>query len=114
MRDVLLEIWQANAAGRYNHPLDRQDKPLDEGFRGWGRTGTDFKTGLYTFETIKPGAVVGRAGKGSMAPHVNFWIVGARHQYRAEHEDVFLRRGGSERPGPGAETDRAREARVAR
>ena len=75
MRDALLEIWQANAAGKYNHPSDQQDKPLDDGFRGWGRTGTDFKTGLYTFETIKPGAVVGRARHRPMAPHVNFWIV---------------------------------------
>src|SRR5438552_8917930 len=51
LRDVLLEIWQANAAGRYNHPADRQDKPLDQGFRGWGRTGADFQTGLYWFDT---------------------------------------------------------------
>ena len=75
VRDALIEIWQANGAGKYNHPLDKQDKPLDQSFRGWGRTGTDFKTGLYTFETIKPGGAVGRAGKGTMAPHVNFWIV---------------------------------------
>ncbi|HET6185099.1 MAG TPA: protocatechuate 3,4-dioxygenase subunit alpha [Acetobacteraceae bacterium] len=74
VRDALLEIWQANAWGRYNHPLDRQDKKLDASFRGWGRTGADFSTGVYTFETIKPGAVVGRAGKGTMAPHINFWI----------------------------------------
>jgi protocatechuate 3,4-dioxygenase alpha subunit len=75
-RDVLLEIWQANAAGRYNHPADRQeDKELDPSFRGWGRTGTDFSTGLYTFETIKPGPVAGRHGHKPMAPHVNFWLV---------------------------------------
>ena len=74
VRDALLEIWQANAAGRYNHPLDRQNKKLDESFRGWGRTGADFRTGIYTFDTIKPGAVAGRTGKGTMAPHVNFWI----------------------------------------
>jgi protocatechuate 3,4-dioxygenase, alpha subunit len=74
LKDVLLEIWQANAAGRYNHPADRQDKPLDKDFRGWGRTGSDFATGLYTFETIKPGAVVGRSGYRPMAPHINFWI----------------------------------------
>jgi protocatechuate 3,4-dioxygenase, alpha subunit len=74
VRDALLEIWQANAAGRYNHPLDRQDKMLDESFRGWGRTGADFRSGFYTFETIKPGPVVGRTGKGMMAPHINFWI----------------------------------------
>jgi protocatechuate 3,4-dioxygenase, alpha subunit len=74
--NTLVEIWQANAAGRYNHPLDRQeDKPLDASFRGWGRTGSDFSTGIYTFETIKPGPVIGRKGKGTMAPHINFWIV---------------------------------------
>ncbi len=75
-RDILLEAWQANAAGRYNHPADQQaDKPLDVGFRGWGRAGTDFTTGLYGFETIKPGAVVGRSGHRPMAPHVNLWLV---------------------------------------
>jgi protocatechuate 3,4-dioxygenase, alpha subunit len=74
-KDVLVEIWQANAAGRYNHPADRQeDKELDPSFRGWGRTGTDFATGLYSFETIKPGPVVGRHGHKPMAPHVNVWL----------------------------------------
>ena len=75
LKDVLVEIWQANAAGRYNHPADRQDKPIDPSFRGWGRAGSDFRTGLYMFETIKPGPVAGRKGHRSMAPHVNFWIV---------------------------------------
>ena len=74
VRDALLEIWQANAAGRYNHPMDKQEKLLDSSFRGWGRAGADFRTGLYTFETIKPGPVAGRTGKGSMAPHISFWI----------------------------------------
>lgn len=74
VKDALIEIWQANAAGKYNHPADRQDKPIDPAFRGWGRAGSDFETGLYFFETIKPGRVAGRAGQGEMAPHVNFWI----------------------------------------
>jgi protocatechuate 3,4-dioxygenase alpha subunit len=74
-RDILVEIWQANAAGRYNHPADPQDdKPLDPAFRGWGRTGTDFATGLYGFDTVKPGAVVGRRGHKPMAPHINVWL----------------------------------------
>jgi protocatechuate 3,4-dioxygenase alpha subunit len=74
-RDMLIEIWQANAAGRYAHPADRQaDKPLDPQFRGWGRTGTDFETGLYVFETIKPGPVAGRHGRKAMAPHINVWL----------------------------------------
>ena len=73
-RDVLLEIWQANAAGRYQHPADRQDKPLDPHFRGWGRAGTDFRTGVYAFDTVKPGPVAGRSGRRPMAPHVNVWL----------------------------------------
>ena len=73
-KDVLVEIWQANAAGSYNHPADQQDKPLDQGFRGWGRTGTDFVTGLYTIRHHQTGNVVGRKGRKPMAPHVNFWL----------------------------------------
>ena len=76
VRDMLVEIWQANAAGRYAHPADRQaGKVLDPAFRGWGRSGTDFQTGVYAFETIKPGAVQGRKGRPAMAPHVNLWLV---------------------------------------
>lgn len=74
LRDVLLEIWQANAAGHYNHPADRQGKEHDESFRGWGRACSDFETGEYRFETIKPGPAMGRNGR-EMAPHINFWIV---------------------------------------
>jgi protocatechuate 3,4-dioxygenase alpha subunit len=74
-RDILVEIWQANAAGRYNHPDDPQSgKALDADFRGWGRAGTDFETGVFTFETVKPGAVIGRSGHRPMAPHVNLWL----------------------------------------
>ena len=75
IRDVLVEIWQANAAGRYNHPADTQDKPIDPTFRGWGRAGSDFDTGIFKFETIKPGPVVARRGRGTMAPHISLWIV---------------------------------------
>jgi len=75
VRDVLLEVWQANAAGRYNHPADQQTKKaLDEDFRGWGRTCSDFDSGVWRFDTIKPGAVIGRDGR-LMAPHLNLWIV---------------------------------------
>ncbi|CAI0705857.1 Protocatechuate 3,4-dioxygenase alpha chain [Serratia ficaria] len=75
IRDVLLEIWQANAHGRYRHPGDLQrEKPLDPAFRGWGRSCSDFDSGLYRFDTVKPGAVCGRDGR-PMAPHVNLWIV---------------------------------------
>jgi protocatechuate 3,4-dioxygenase alpha subunit len=74
LRDVLLEIWQANAAGKYDHPADRQKKKVDRDFRGWGRACSDFETGVWSFDTIKPGAVEGRGGR-PMAPHVNLWIV---------------------------------------
>ena len=75
VRDVLLEIWQADAQGRYAHPADRQPgKAADPAFRGWGRACSDFETGTWRFETIKPGRVPGRGGV-AMAPHVNLWIV---------------------------------------
>jgi len=74
LRDVLLEIWQANAAGRYNHPADTSSGELDPDFRGWGRAGSDFDSGLITFETIKPGAIIDKSGRAS-APHINVWIV---------------------------------------
>ncbi|MGX6508865.1 protocatechuate 3,4-dioxygenase subunit alpha [Rhodococcus sp. SJ-2] len=69
VRDVLIEIWQANATGKYAHPGDTQDKDVDPSFRGWGRTGGDFDTGVYTFETVKPGPVPGNNGH-TQAPHV--------------------------------------------
>ncbi|MDP1109406.1 dioxygenase family protein, partial [Klebsiella pneumoniae] len=48
VRDVLLEIWQANASGRYNHPEDRQQqKAVDPSFRVWGRTCSDFTSGIW-------------------------------------------------------------------
>lgn len=74
LRDVLLEIWQANASGRYNHPADRSAAALEQDFRGWGRAGSDLESGLVTFETIKPGAIIDKVGR-KCAPHVNVWIV---------------------------------------
>jgi protocatechuate 3,4-dioxygenase alpha subunit len=75
LKDVLIEIWQANAAGKYAHPADRQPgKAIDPSFRGWGRSCTDFETGVFTFDTIKPGSVEGRNGR-FMAPHINAWVV---------------------------------------
>ena len=67
--DVMVEIWQANSYGRYNHPVDKQEKPLDSSFTGWGRSGTDEKF-FYSFETIKPGPVPG-VGDTVQAPHIN-------------------------------------------
>ncbi|MDE1930878.1 MAG: protocatechuate 3,4-dioxygenase subunit alpha [Alphaproteobacteria bacterium] len=66
--DAIVEIWHANAAGKYDHPDDAQDKPLDPHFRGFGRAFTD-KDGIYRFTTVKPGAVPGR-GNALQAPHI--------------------------------------------
>jgi protocatechuate 3,4-dioxygenase alpha subunit len=70
--DALLEIWQANAAGKYDHPEDTQDKPLDQKFRGFGRAATNAE-GIYRFTTIKPGPVPGR-GNALQAPHINVTV----------------------------------------
>lgn len=74
VKDVLLEVWQADAAGIYPHPEDPRFAEAAPGFRGWGRVITDFDTGLWAFDTIKPGAVTGRNAR-RMAPHINIWIV---------------------------------------
>ena len=70
--DAMVEIWQANSYGRYNHPDDKQEKPLDSTFTGWGRSGTDDKC-FYNFETVKPGPVPG-ADDSVQAPHINVVI----------------------------------------
>lgn len=66
--DAMLEIWQANSHGKYAHPEDDQNKPLEPGFQGFGRVGVD-ENGGFVFTTVKPGAVPGPDGK-MQAPHV--------------------------------------------
>jgi protocatechuate 3,4-dioxygenase alpha subunit len=66
--DAVLEIWQANSHGKYAHPEDTQDKPLDPRFKGHGRIPTN-QNGEFRFSTIKPGPVPGPAGK-EQAPHL--------------------------------------------
>ncbi len=74
IEDALLELWQANAAGRYNHPADdRDDVPLDPEFTGFGRCASDFTTGAFSFLTIKPGPVPHPIG-GMQAPHVSLIV----------------------------------------
>ena len=72
IKDVLLEVWQANSQGHYAHP--EGGGPVEDGFRGWGRVISDFDTGEWGFETVKPGPTRGR-NVGIQAPHLNFWIV---------------------------------------
>jgi protocatechuate 3,4-dioxygenase, alpha subunit len=66
--DAIVEIWQANAAGRYRHPADARDAPLDPSFDGFGRVATD-DGGQFAFATVKPGAVPGPDGT-VQAPHL--------------------------------------------
>jgi protocatechuate 3,4-dioxygenase alpha subunit len=73
LKDALVEIWQADAAGLYNSPQEKRGK-ADPNFTGFGRQPTDLKTGEYRFETIKPGSVPFVDGR-PMAPHVTFWII---------------------------------------
>jgi len=68
--DAMVEVWQANAAGRYDHSEDRQEnKPLDPNFHGFGRTATDLD-GRFRLRTVKPGPVPG-IGDVPQAPHIN-------------------------------------------
>ncbi|MBC7415772.1 MAG: protocatechuate 3,4-dioxygenase subunit alpha [Herminiimonas sp.] len=66
--DGLIEIWQANAQGRYAHPDDTRALPLDAGFTGFGRVATD-EQGRFRFVTIKPGRVPDASGA-LQAPHI--------------------------------------------
>ena len=70
--DAIVEIWPATASGRYAHPEDSQDKPLEPGFRGFGRVATN-DDGRFAFTTIKPGRVPAALG-GLQAPHLNVTI----------------------------------------
>lgn len=66
--DALVEVWQANAGGKYRHPDDEQDRPLDPAFDGFGRVATD-DSGHFVFKTVVPGRVPGPGGK-LQAPHL--------------------------------------------
>lgn len=68
VNDALIEVWQANAEGRYTHPDDTQEKPLTPQFLGFGRSPTD-DAGAFHFTTIKPGPVPGPDGQ-PQAPHL--------------------------------------------
>ena len=77
VRNALIEIWQANAAGRYHHKNDTHDAPLDPNFTGYGRVMTD-DLGRYQFTTIKPGAYPWGNHYNAWRPqHIHFSLFGA-------------------------------------
>jgi protocatechuate 3,4-dioxygenase beta subunit len=87
--DQLVEIWQANAAGRYAHPVDQHDAPLDPSFTGAGRclSGPD---GSYRFITVKPGAYPWRNHPNAWRPaHIHFSLFGRRFTERLVTQMYF-------------------------
>jgi len=73
IRDMLIEVWQADAAGIYNHEEDPRSAHVTPGFTGFGRFATNFEDGSFVIETVKPGPVPGRDGR-IQAPHLNLWL----------------------------------------
>jgi protocatechuate 3,4-dioxygenase beta subunit len=74
--NILIEVWQANAAGRYNHRVDQHDAPIDPNFKGAGRALTD-KDGHYRFMTIRPGKYPWRNHHNAWRPaHIHFSLFG--------------------------------------
>jgi protocatechuate 3,4-dioxygenase alpha subunit len=88
IEDALLEFWQANPAGRYNHPDDTRDLVLDATFTGFARALSDFRTGKYTLETVKPGRVPDVEGS-LQAPHISV-IVQARGMLNPVYSRVYF------------------------
>jgi protocatechuate 3,4-dioxygenase, beta subunit len=77
MRHSLVEVWQANAAGRYTHHGDRHPAPLDPNFSGAGRCMTD-GDGWYRFVTVKPGAYPWKNHPNAWRPaHIHFSLFGS-------------------------------------
>jgi protocatechuate 3,4-dioxygenase beta subunit len=87
--DTLVEVWQANASGRYAHAVDRHDAPLDPNFSGVGRTVTD-ADGNYRFVTIKPGSYPWRNHDNAWRPaHIHFSLFGTAFTQRLVTQMYF-------------------------
>ena len=87
--DTLIEIWQANAAGRYIHVADQHDAPLDPNFLGAGRCVTDAE-GRYRFYSIKPGAYPWRNHPNAWRPnHIHFSLFGSSFATRLVTQMYF-------------------------
>ena len=89
LRDTLVEVWQANSAGRYRHVLDSWAAPLDPNFSGAGRCVTDDEGG-YRFETIKPGPYPWGNHYNAWRPaHIHFSLLGQGVRAAPGHPDVL-------------------------
>ncbi|MFK8010861.1 MAG: protocatechuate 3,4-dioxygenase, partial [Marinicellaceae bacterium] len=72
IEDAMVDIWQANAAGKYNHPLDTHDAPIDPNFQGWAIVKSG-KNGAFRFKTIIPGTYPVN-DKWTRPPHIHFKV----------------------------------------
>jgi protocatechuate 3,4-dioxygenase beta subunit len=89
IRNALIEVWQANAAGRYLHDVDQHSAPLDPNFSGAGRVLTDGE-GRYRFTTIKPGAYPWRNHPNAWRPaHIHFSVFGRMFTQRLVTQMYF-------------------------
>jgi protocatechuate 3,4-dioxygenase beta subunit len=89
VRNALVEIWQANAAGRYAHDVDQHPAPLDPNFIGAGRTLTDDE-GRYEFVTVKPGAYPWKNHPNAWRPaHIHFSLFGRAFSSRLVTQMYF-------------------------
>ncbi len=89
IRNALVEIWQANAGGRYRHEGDRHPAPLDPNFSGAGRTVTDAE-GRYEFVTVKPGAYPWKNHPNAWRPaHIHFSLFGRAFSSRLVTQMYF-------------------------
>jgi protocatechuate 3,4-dioxygenase beta subunit len=89
LRHTLVELWQANAAGRYVHKVDQHDAPLDPNFLGAGRTLTD-ADGRYRFLTVKPGAYPWTNHPNAWRPnHIHFSLFGQHFASRLVTQMYF-------------------------
>ena len=87
--DTLIELWQANAGGRYRHIVDRWDSPIDPNFSGLGRAMTD-AFGHYRFITIKPGAYPWKNHLNAWRPaHIHFSLFGRAFTQRLVTQMYF-------------------------
>jgi protocatechuate 3,4-dioxygenase alpha subunit len=85
--DALVEIWQADAEGRYAHPLQLGERFVEASFHGFGRAPTD-DAGRFFFETIRPGVVPGPGGS-AQAAHINL-VLGARGMTRLAFTRIYF------------------------
>ena len=86
---ALIEVWQANAAGRYLHDVDRHPAPLDPNFSGAGRVVSD-EAGRYRFTTVKPGAYPWRNHPNAWRPaHIHFSVFGRMFTQRLVTQMYF-------------------------